>query len=77
MWILLIKKTSVNTLHIGLYSVYLNVPIKHVQEKKKKKKFNCKRKGTFFYFNFDQLLFNCNVENSVNFSSIATLKKQR
>ena len=56
--ILAIKKTSVKTLQIGLYSVLLNVPIKHVQEKKKK--FDCKRKRKFFY---------------LNFSSIATLKK--
>ena len=34
--ILVIKKTSVKTLQI-LYSVFLNVPIKHVQEKEKRK----------------------------------------
>ena len=34
--ILVIKKTSVKTLQILLYSVFLNVPIKHVQEKEKK-----------------------------------------
>ena len=28
-----IKKTSVKTLQIRLYSVFLNVPIKHIQEK--------------------------------------------
>ena len=50
-----IKKASVRTLQIGLYSVFLNVPIK-----KKKKKFD--RKRTLF---------------SLNFSSGATLKKQR
>ena len=31
--ILVIKKTSAKTLQLGLYSVFLNVPIKHVQEK--------------------------------------------
>ena len=35
--ILAIKKTSVKTLQLGLYSVFLNVPIKHIQETKKKK----------------------------------------
>ena len=35
--ILTIKKTSVKTLQIGLYSVFLNVPIKHDQEKEKGK----------------------------------------
>ena len=33
--ILGIEKTSVKTLQIGLHSVFLNVPIKHVQEKGK------------------------------------------
>ena len=59
------KNSSVKTLKIGLYSVFLNKPIKHVQEKEKKKKrqkFYCKRKRTFF---------------CLNFSAIATLKKQR
>ena len=35
--ILVIKKTSVKTLQILLYSVFLNVPIKYVQEKEKRK----------------------------------------
>ena len=35
--ILVIKKTSVKTLQILLYSVFLNMPIKHVQEKEKRK----------------------------------------
>ena len=35
--ILAIKKTSVKTLEIGLYSVFLHVSIKHVQEKEKGK----------------------------------------
>ena len=35
--ILAIKKTSVKTLQIGLYSVFSNFPIKHVQEKEKGK----------------------------------------
>ena len=35
--ILAIKKTSVKTLQLGLYSVFLNVPIKHIQENEKKK----------------------------------------
>ena len=34
--ILTIKKTSVETLQIRLYSVFLNLPIKHVQEKEKR-----------------------------------------
>ena len=33
--ILAIKKTSVKTLQIRLYSAFLNLPIKHVQEKEK------------------------------------------
>ena len=33
-----IKKTCVKTLQLGLYSVFLNVLTKHVQEKKKKEK---------------------------------------
>ena len=57
--ILAIKKTSVKSLQIGLYSVFLNMPIKHVKEKKKENKFDCKRKRILFY---------------LNFSSIATLK---
>ena len=40
----------------------LNVPIKQVQEKEKQKEIYCKRKRKFFY---------------LNFSSIATLKKQK
>ena len=35
------------TLEIGLYSVFLNVPIK--------KKFDCKRKRTLFYLNFSSI----------------------
>ena len=48
--ILAIKKTSVKTLQIGLYSVILNVPIKNVREKD-----NCnieKTKIMIFYVNF-------------------------
>ena len=30
-----LEETSVETLQIGLYSVFLNVPVKHVQEKEK------------------------------------------
>ena len=41
------KTSAVKTLQIRLYSVFLNVPIKHVQENEKKK-FDCKRKRTFF-----------------------------
>ena len=60
--ILAMKKTSVKTLQIGIYSIFINVPIKHVQDKnmQKKKKSDSKRKTTFFY---------------LNFPSIATLKK--
>ena len=58
--ILTIKKNYVKTLQIGLHSVILNVSIKNTYNKKKKI-FDCKRKITFFY---------------LNFSSIATLKKQ-
>ena len=32
------KKTSMKTIQIGLQTVFLNVPIKHVQEKEKEKK---------------------------------------
>ena len=35
--ILAIKKTSMKTLQLGLHSVFLNVSIKHVQEKEKEK----------------------------------------
>ena len=35
--ILKIKKASVKTIQIGLYSVFLNLPIKHVQKKEKGK----------------------------------------
>ena len=35
--ILTIKKTSVKTVQIGLYSAFLQVPIKHAQEKEKGK----------------------------------------
>ena len=59
--ILTIKKISVKTLKIGLYSVFLNDSIKNTYNKKKKK-FDRKRKIKFFY---------------LNFSSIATLKKQK
>ena len=57
--ILVIKKTSAKTLQIKLYSVFLSVPISMYKKKKREKKFDCKRKRTFFY---------------LNFSSIATLK---
>ena len=69
--ILAIKKTSVKTLQIGLYSVFLNLPIKHVQEKKKEKKFDCKRK--FFYLNFSSIatLKNKDMIFYVNFVSWA------
>ena len=33
--ILAIKKTSVKTLQIRLYSAFLNLPIKHVQERER------------------------------------------
>ena len=42
------------TLQIGLYSVLLNLPIKHVQEKEKEKKNDSKRKRTFFISTFLQ-----------------------
>ena len=35
--ILRTEKTFVKTLQIGLHSVFLNVPIKHVREKEKEK----------------------------------------
>ena len=45
---LTIKKTSAKTLQIGLYSVFLNLPIKHVQENKRvKKKMVVKEKEHF------------------------------
>ena len=46
--ILAIKKTSMKTLQIKLYSVFLNVPIKHIQEKKRKKKIIVKEKEYSF-----------------------------
>ena len=55
--ILAIKKTSVKTLQIGLYSVFLNFPIKHVQEKEKGKE-SSKKKNILL----SPLLFNCNIE---------------
>ena len=61
-----IKKTSVKTFEVGLYSVFLNVPIKHVQEKEilsEKKK-----KSPLF-----QLLFNCNIEKKQQCFSLSTL----
>ena len=62
--ILVIKKTSVKTLQILLYSVFLNVPIKHplntCKKKKKEKKFNCKKKTKKKLLS--QLLLNCNIE---------------
>ena len=39
-----IIKTSVKTLQIGLYSFFLNVTIKHIQEKEKEKKLTVKEK---------------------------------
>ena len=36
--ILKVKKTSVKTIQMGLYSVFLNVPMKYVQEKEKRKR---------------------------------------
>ena len=46
---LAIKKTSVKVLHIELYSVFLNMPIKQVQEKEKwKKNWLSKKKNIFF-----------------------------
>ena len=36
--ILAIKKTSVKTLQIELYSVFLSMPIKHIQETVKRKR---------------------------------------
>ena len=54
-----IKKTSVKTLEVGLYSVFLNVPIKHVQEKEIL--WEKKKKSLLF-----QLLFNCNIEKNNN-----------
>ena len=44
-------KTSVKTLQIALYAVFLNVTIKHVQEKEA----DCQRKRTFFYLNFSSI----------------------
>ena len=58
--ILAIKKTSVKTLQIGLYPVFLNMPIKYVQERDKK--FDCKKKKNNILLS--QLLFNCNIEKT-------------
>ena len=60
--ILTIKKTSLKALQIGLYSVILNMSIKNNMYSKKKNKFDCNRKITFFY---------------LNFFSLATSKKQK
>ena len=48
--ILVIKKTSEKTLQIRIYSVFLNLPTRHVQKKKRKKKRNLivKEKGHSF-----------------------------
>ena len=46
--ILEIKKTSVKTLKIGLYSVFLNAPIKHVQDRKRQRNFIAKEKDHSF-----------------------------
>ena len=55
--ILAFKKVFVKTLQIGLYSViFLNLPIKHVQEKEKGREFDCKRKITCFYLNFSSMV---------------------
>ena len=59
--ILAIKKTSVKTLQIELYSVFLSMSIKHIQEKVKRKRNLTVKEKTFFY---------------LNFSSIATLKNK-
>ena len=53
------KKTSGRTLQIALYLVFLKCPLNTYKKKKNEKRFDCKRKRTFFY---------------LNFSSIATLK---
>ena len=56
---LTIKKTSAKTLQIGLYSVFLNLPIKHVQENKKvkKKKMVVKEKEHFLIHTSLQLQY--------------------
>ena len=59
--ILAIKKTSVKTLQIRLDSAFLNLTIKHVQEKEKGNEIWLWKKRTSFY---------------LNFSSIATLKNE-
>ena len=58
--ILKVKKTSVKTIQMGLYSVFLNVPMKYVQEKEKRKRNLIVKKKLVL---LSQLLFNCNIEN--------------
>ena len=45
---------------MGLYSVFLNVPMKYVQEKEKRKRNLIVKKKLVL---LSQLLFNCNIEN--------------
>ena len=47
---------------IELYSVFLSVPIKNVQEKKENKCV-CERKITFFYLNFSSIATLQNKDN--------------
>ena len=69
--ILAIKKTSAKTFQIELYSVFLSVPIKHVQEKEKGKEIWLWKKNNIL---LSQFLVNCNIEKTkvmifyVNFS---------
>ena len=49
-------------IQIILYSVFLNKPIKYVQEKKENI-FDCKRKRTFFYLNFCSIATSKNKDN--------------
>ena len=53
--ILAIKKTSVKTLQVELYSDFLSVSIKHVQEKEKRKELIVTEKEHFFFLTSFQL----------------------
>ena len=53
----ILLKDFLKTLQIGLYSAFLNT------YKKRENKFDCKRKRTFFYFNYSSI---ATLKNKVN-----------
>ena len=58
------------TLQIRLYSVFLKVPIKHVQEKENGKETWVKKKKNIL---LSQRLFNCNIEKQIKWFFVSTL----